>query len=189
MAAKRSTLLQALKRNWLHLVQFAAWATLALSFLKPPPGLHESPKDLAKIGIFAATVLTAFLVVLCVRWSKNSHKLYWATAAVALVLGGISSYLAYVEARAPCLCTIDKTVLLIGRELTAQAIIHSKRMQISSCDGLLREFAGVKTDIWTPASILECSRALLIWYVVSLLLLVAALISAAQTARLTLDRR
>jgi hypothetical protein len=181
-------MIASLKRYWLQLFQFAVWIAAVLTFLNPPPGLHESARDLGRLGIVASTVAATVLLVLCSRWSKKKHSLGWAIGGLLFLYIGLIAFISYDEQRSGCLCEADGNTLLIGEILTKRAADHASLTNIVSCDGLLREFAGVRADVWTPESMTRCASLLVTSYVVVLLAFVCAVIATAQAGRLIAHR-
>jgi hypothetical protein len=189
-----------LERSWLGLSQLAVVLCAALGgFLLPPPAGFLAAQGAAwpKLAQFIVSVMAGLLIVAGARRrGARDARLWarWALCSLALALSALFVHFYLVETLS---CRYYTTLVVAGSELTEQAARYAAAHAVSSCEELLKLYAGHAQDIWTRRSLVLNELALGLSYVAvvplfagsAITTLQALLCSRAQRAALPRARR
>jgi hypothetical protein len=171
------------------LVQVIVAAAACVVHPDPAPEVSAAVGDAARTAfVVTAVVAAVFVIGGSAVWSQRAHVWLWAgIVAVSGVAAGVA-HVAYVQARTERICDYRGRPTIIGTLRTVRADAHAERQLVAGCAGLLEEFAGVREDIWPPASI-KASETRLTWLpAVEFGALVAAVLAAGQLAGIRITR-
>jgi hypothetical protein len=168
------------KQNWLRITQFASFILLAIPYLWPPPTAAADNGTAKGTAAVIAAAVVAIIIVAGVRWSAKEHHVAWLCTVAVLLISAIVVFMFYDRAVTRFSCEYNGHRIVIGDQLTPQAVMHSQALRITSCVELLDEFAGNVEDIWTLDSRIHASTVLSSLYVAVIGALASMVVAVTQ---------
>jgi hypothetical protein len=177
-------MLDTLKKNWNKLTVFGTClATMLGGFLVTPP-YALTTQGWYKYAVFLLALLSGLWLVPITKSSPAKYKWWWAISILLAITstGTLLRYTSLLDAWTVVYYRSERVV--IGKTLTSDAKAYADSMRLRGEQindlRLLQEYGGDASAVWDAGEIAARQRALVYWYLGSLLLLSSAAITVTQ---------
>jgi hypothetical protein len=161
--------LSSLKSSWILLAQGGIFIVTALEAFIKPLSIFNPVAGMTKVralSVFIVTVLAGLFFYLNSRWGRKKDSTRWAIITLVSLVLCITCFFAFQHFGDTRICQYDKTVYVIGTELTPQGAHHAVLNPGISCKQFLMDFTGNVEDIWTDSSINQSRLLLSLSYII-----------------------